>query len=74
VIAPGAARNPAVLLATGGSAEIVGIELVETRPPDAETGCSQVGREFVVTECAQDLADQRWAETVRKLAVVLFMT
>lgn len=74
MIASGAARDPKVRLAPRGSAKVVGVEFVETRSPEAETGCGHMGQDFVVAECAQDFADQRSAETARELAIVLFMT
>ena len=73
VVAAGGSRGPAVLVVTGHRAQIIAIEFIEARAPEAEFICGRDGGEFAAPEGGEDCTDQRSAEAVGELAIMFFI-
>ena len=59
MIAAGVAREPKGFLMVGASAQIIGVEFVETTAGEFEFGGRSVGVELLRAEAGQDVTDQR---------------
>jgi hypothetical protein len=72
-VAPGRTRNPVSFAVEGAGSEVIGIQFVESGAPQLQLFGSSSGAEFSAPESTQDLADQRGAQAVGKLAIVFFI-
>lgn len=72
MVAAGVAREPKGFLMVSASAQIIGVEFVETTAGEFEFGGRSVGVELLRAEAGQDVTDQRHGETMGKL-LVFFM-
>jgi hypothetical protein len=72
MVAAGVAREPKGFLLVSASAQIIGVEFVETTAGEVEFGGGGVGVQLLRAEAGQDVTDQRYGETMSEL-LVFFM-
>ena len=74
VIPPGNAGRPDKLLAAGNGTKVIRVKQIETGAAQCEGLRGGAGGDFAPAKRSQDFADQRSAEAVRELAIMLFIT
>ena len=58
----------------GGGPQVIGIKLVEPGAAQVQLLSGRSSGQFITTKSGKDFTDQRRAQTVRELAIMLFIT